>query len=317
MAAATRLADVASRRAAAAAAESAAGLHRRRVVLDAPAADRATAFVDAFEVGADDVWLVGAAGTIVRIAGDELSTIPSPTSALAAIWATGPKDVWVGGPDGQYHWDGQVWTYRPLETNPVQRGVSALWGCAANDIWAVGTSSARWDGSRWASVPVPSDVLVSDGGIRTVWGSACDDVWAGSLLDSSGTGAIYHFDGSVWTKREERPAAQLAGIGRSHVWSLAQGRLFHSNGVEAGALVSDGIVSLSPAGAAAVAVMNDAHEVSLLTGGGRDAARRAGPGRRAARCAAGARTTSGGSVRWARRRTGTARAGSVTCRPGC
>ena len=230
-----------------------------------PSGDR---FVDAFEVGADEVWLVGAAGTIVRIAGDEVSTIPSPTSALATIWATGPHDVWVGGPDGQYHWEGNVWTYRPLETNPTLRGVSALWGCAANDIWAVGASSARWDGSRWASVPVPSDALVSDGGIRAVWGSACDDVWAGSLLDSSGTGAIYHFDGSVWTKREERPAAQLAGIGRSQVWSLAQGRLFHSNGAEAGALVSDDIVSLSPAGAAAVAVMNDAHEVSLLTGGG-------------------------------------------------
>ena len=224
--------------------------------------------MDAFKVGDDDVWLVGAAGTIVRIAGDELSTIPPPTSALAAIWATGPKDVWVGGPDGQYHWDGQGWTYRPLEINRVQRGVSALWGCTANDIWAVGASTARWNGSRWASVPIPSDVLVSGGGFRTIWGSACDDVWAGSLQDSSGAGAIYHFDGSVWTRREERPASGIAGIGGSHVWSLAHGRLFHSNGVEAGALVSDDIVSLSPAGAAAVAVMNDAHEVSLLTGAG-------------------------------------------------
>jgi len=229
-----------------------------------PSGDR---FVDAFKVAADEVWLVGAAGTIVRIAGGELSTIPPPTSALAAIWASGPNDVWVGGPDGQYHWDGQGWTYRPLEINPVQRGVSALWGCAANDIWAVGTSTARWDGSRWASLPVPSDVLVSGGGFRTVWGSACDDVWTGSL-DAVGAGAIYHFDGSIWTRRDARPATELAGIGRTHVWSLAQGRLFHSNGVEAGALVSDGIVSLSPAGPSAVAVMNDAHEVSLLTGGG-------------------------------------------------
>jgi hypothetical protein len=230
-----------------------------------PSGDR---FVDAFKVAPDDVWLVGAAGTIVRVTGGNLSTIPSPTSALAAIWATGSDDVWVGGPDGQYRWDGHVWTYRPLETNPTVRGVSAFWGCAANDIWAVGSSTARWDGSRWASVSVPGDAVVSDGSIRAVWGSACDDVWAGSLRDSSGTGAIYHFDGSVWTKREERPAAQIAGIGGSHVWSLAQGRLFHSNGVEAGALVSDDIVSLCQAGAAEVAVMNDAHQVSVVTGEG-------------------------------------------------
>jgi len=230
-----------------------------------PTGDR---FVDAFQVGADDVWLVGAAGTIVRFAGGKLSAIPSPTSTLAAIWATGRDDVWVGGMAGQYHWDGQVWSQIGITTSPSARGVDAFWGCAKSDIWAMGPVATRWDGQNWAWVKVPSDVLLTDGGFRDVWGSACNDVWAGSLLESSGTGAIYHFDGSAWAKVEARPAEQLAGIGRSDVWSLAQGRLFHSNGVDPGVLVSDRVVSLSSIGKDAVGIMNDTHAVSLLASGG-------------------------------------------------
>jgi hypothetical protein len=230
-----------------------------------PSGDR---LVDALQVGADDVWLVGAAGTIVRFAGGKMSAIPSPTSTLAAIWATGPDDVWTGGYAGPYHWDGRVWSRIGITTDPTARAVDAFWGCAPNDIWAMGPIATRWDGQNWLGTKVPSDVLLTEGGFRAVWGSACNDVWAGSLLEQSGTGAIYHFDGSAWAKVEARPAEQMAGIARSDVWSLAQGRLFHSNAAAPGVFVSDRIMSLSPIGTGAVGVMNDAHTVSLLASGG-------------------------------------------------
>lgn len=230
-----------------------------------PAGDQ---FVDAVKVGADDVWLVGAAGTIVRYAGGKLSAIPSPTSTLAAIWATAADDVWAGGTSGPTHWDGQAWRPIGITTDPASSRLNAFWGCAADDIWATGPIAKRWDGKSWLGLTIPSDALLTDRDFRAVWGSACDDVWAGSLADSSGTGAIYHFDGSNWTKVEQRPAEEIAGTGRSDVWSLAQGRLFHSNGVEPGVRVSDGIVSLSAVGLDRVAVMNDAHAVSLLAAGG-------------------------------------------------
>lgn len=230
-----------------------------------PSGDR---LVDAFKVAADDLWLVGAAGTIVRVAGGKLSTIPSPTSTLAAIWATAPNDVWVGGRAGPYHWDGQAWSRIGITADPGGRVVDALWGCAPKDIWAVGPLASRWDGQNWVAAQTPSDVWINAGGFRTVWGSACNDVWAGSLLDLSGTGGIYHFDGSAWARVEARPAEQMAGIGRSDVWSLAQGRLFHSNGVDPGVLISDRAESLFPVGADRVGFMNDAHAVSLLASGG-------------------------------------------------
>ena len=238
-----------------------------------PAGDQ---LVDAVKVGADDVWLVGAAGTIVRFTGGKLSALPPAASTLAAIWATAANvdvdgdldEVWVGGTSGPYRWDGQAWRPIGITTDPGHRGVSAFWGCAASDIWAMGPIATRWDGQSWPGVTVPSDAVLTDHDFRAVWGSACDDVWAGSMADSSGTGAIYHFDGGSWTKVEQRPAEAIAGIGRSDVWSLAQGRLFHSNGVDPGVRAADGIVSLSPIGADHVAVMNDARAVSLLAGDG-------------------------------------------------
>jgi hypothetical protein len=230
-----------------------------------PSGDR---FVDAFQVGPDDVWLVGAAGTIVRLNGGQLSAIPSPSDGIAALWASASNDVWAGGPTGPYHWDGAEWSQPGITTAPNLRGVSALWGCGPKDIWAVGGIATHWDGTTWTGVTVPSDAIITDGGFRAVWGSACNDVWAGSLSDASGMGAIYHYDGSVWTKVETRPAQQLAGVGKSDVWSLAQGRLFHSNGVDPGTLVSEGIVSLFPAGPDQVGIMNDARQISLLGAGG-------------------------------------------------
>src|SRR6266700_3717116 len=51
-----------------------------------PTGDR---FVQAYAIAPDDLWLLGASGTIVRYAGGVWSTIPSPPSdALAAIWAS-------------------------------------------------------------------------------------------------------------------------------------------------------------------------------------------------------------------------------------
>jgi hypothetical protein len=178
----------------------------------------------------------------------------------------------VGGVSGPYRWDGQAWRQIGITTDPASRAVNAFWGCAADDIWAMGPIATRWDGQSWPGVNVPSDALFTDRDFRAVWGSACDDIWAGSLADASGAGAIYHFDGSAWTKVEQRPAEAIAGIGRSDVWSLAQGRLFHSNGVDPGVRVGDGIVSLAAVGAGSVGVMTDAHAVSLLASDGAQAA---------------------------------------------
>jgi hypothetical protein len=227
-----------------------------------PTSDR---FVQAFAIGDDDLWLIGASGTIVRFAGGVWSTIPSPpTDALSAIWASASDDVWVGGIGGPFHWDGHAWTQTGITSSPSDRVVNGLWGCAPNDVWAVGPVVSRWDGAQWNYVSMP----IVPGEFQAVWGSACDDVWVGFLDDAVGSGKILHWDGSAWLTTETRPAEELTGTGPDDVWSLAQGQLFQWSGLGPGTLRDSSTSSLFPVGAAAVGTMNDAHAVTLFAGGG-------------------------------------------------
>src|SRR6266700_6441633 len=172
-----------------------------------PTSDR---FVQAYAIAPDDLWLLGASGTIVRYAGGVWSTIPSPPSdALAAIWASSSSDVWVGGSAGPFHWDGHGWTQIPPPTSPGARAVTAIWGCNPNNVWVMGVVATHWDGKDLTFV----DMGLNPGGFRALWGTACDDVWTGFVDDSLGSGRVEHYDGNAWTTTETRPIEQLVGTG--------------------------------------------------------------------------------------------------------
>src|SRR6185369_6665726 len=108
-----------------------------------------------------------------------------PTGALSAIWASGPQNVWIGGPEGPWRWDGQQWVRPSLPTSPGDRAVNAIWGCSANDVWAVGPVVTHWDGSDLKYVDMPRA-----GTFHAVWGSGCNDVWAGRRDDTIGSGSV-------------------------------------------------------------------------------------------------------------------------------
>lgn len=222
-----------------------------------PTSDR---FVQAYAVGPDDLWLIGASGTIVRFAGGVWSAVPSPTSALSSIWASAPSDVWVGSPAGAYHWDGGSWSLIPPISDPGGRPVNAIWGCAPNSVWVVGPLALHWDGSQLTYPAMPSQ----PGFMRTVWGSACNDVWAGALADGSGAGRIMRWDGSSWGDIASQPAEQIVGTGPGDIWSLAQGQLFHWTGPGAGTLVNSRTLNLFPVGTDAVGTMDDGHVISIV-----------------------------------------------------
>src|SRR5688572_7478809 len=67
--------------------------------------------------------------------------------------------------------DGWCWVDPLPQGNPLR----AVWGAAANDVWAVGDAGAiiHYDGSAWraASSPVTAN-------LNGVWGSAAHVVWA-------------------------------------------------------------------------------------------------------------------------------------------
>ena len=106
----------------------------------------------------DDGWAVGHKyipgvypGVVVHYDGNDWKefTPPPGEGILYCVFALAPDDVWVGGDDGFFHYDGSSWT--PW---PVARFVMALhftsptYGCAVT----VHPSYLRWDGSCWTGV---------------------------------------------------------------------------------------------------------------------------------------------------------------------
>jgi hypothetical protein len=82
--------------------------------------------------------------------------VPNPRSTwnqLAAITAHGPRDIWVvGWQQGEgsrssltEHWDGTTWSVVPANAGQELRAVMMGGGL----VWATGTGTVRWDGSRW------------------------------------------------------------------------------------------------------------------------------------------------------------------------
>ena len=188
-----------------------------------PTSDR---FVAAYAVGVDDLWLIGASGTIVRYAGGRWSTVPSPTSALSAIWASAANDVLVGGPAGPYRWNGAAWTMIPTPASPGGRPVYSIWGCSPSDVWIVGALALHWDGNELTYPRQP----ILPGYLRAVWGSACRDVWAGALIDGSGAGRMMRWDGGGWLDIASQPAERIAGTGPDESGRSRRGSCFTGPG---------------------------------------------------------------------------------------
>ncbi|HVT08842.1 MAG TPA: hypothetical protein VHO67_15395, partial [Polyangia bacterium] len=226
-----------------------------------PTGDR---FTQAFGIGADEVWAVGTSGTLVRFHQDGTwSAVPSPMTEVYTLWGLSSNDVWAGGAQGVYRWNGQAWTASPVGTGPSSRAVYAIWGCAPEEVWGVGAALGHWSNGAWTYPTLPA----SSGQnplYKTVWGSACNDVWAGGTVAATGAGAIIHWDGAAWSPGADLPSESIVGTGAQSVWSVARGALSHWDG-DAWSPVpwAHTIWSLFPAGASQVGILDDTHAVTL------------------------------------------------------
>jgi hypothetical protein len=206
-------------------------------------------------LGPDDVW-TQFGGEVLHWDGTSWVDMHAPDAQFAfvsAFWGTSPNDVWVGGSYGGswpvvylWHWNGQAWSpgVAPASEQNSERGdISALWGFATNDIWAVGVGmpSQNWqpqiwhyDGTAWTHVATPS----LSGTVTGVWGPCARDVWAtvdlGIVNDNgvvSRPGALWHFDGNVWATVDlpYLPALRaVTGSSATDVWIAgAGGAVYH------------------------------------------------------------------------------------------
>lgn len=196
-------------------------------------------------LSAHDAWAVGSfasassPGTMTPLIlhwdGSAWKQVSSASTAkqgvLSAVAALAPDDVWTVGRTGTSlvanasvepwndalieHWNGQRWNVisssKPEQANVWLRGITAL---APNNIWAVGTSTSRidgtqhafiehWDGSHWSMVPTP--VIGATQQLIQIAALSPTDIWAvGSfalttdLTSKSSQTLIEHWDGSSW-----------------------------------------------------------------------------------------------------------------------
>jgi hypothetical protein len=174
------------------------------------------------------------------IGGDQIST---------GMWASGPNDAWMYTCNSSvppyeahlFHWDGAAWSADGSSLAGASSQVQAMWGSAADDVWAVvgpvdalgSTQFEHWNGSSW-SMEGSLAVDISSNATVPMWGSGPSDIWVASAESYNHTMA--HWDGTAWSLVPSPPPSVWApwylgiwGSGPSDVYAVA-GNVVHWDG---------------------------------------------------------------------------------------
>jgi hypothetical protein len=140
-----------------------------------------------FAVSANEVFAVGASGTILRRTDSRWTQMASnTTNDLAAVWAASATDVWAVGLDGTIRrYDGSTWR---VQASGTTVDLNAIWGSSANDVWIAGVGRVlHWDGTQFTT-------KLLSGTLLAIHGSGPNDVWV------TGENALVdHFSNGTWT----------------------------------------------------------------------------------------------------------------------
>lgn len=124
-------------------------------------------------------------------------------------------------------------------TNPNNGGaLTAVSADSRSDAWAVGNYStaarpyvpfvARWNGTRWTTIPSPNPGLANGTSLHGVSTLSPTDAWAvGAYTPSAGTAGalILHWDGSRWTQVPSPSTGDpelyaVSAVSASDVWAV-------------------------------------------------------------------------------------------------
>lgn len=163
-----------------------------------------------------DIWAVGENGLVLRYNGQQVTVVPSSTTAtLYGVWGASANDLWlVGGTPGAgrveandvlLRWNGATLT---RDTTLMRKGATLfkVWGSAQNNVYVSGETGTLWrhDGNTWTELasalsaanmglPVSSNVL-------TVHGCSASEVYA--VAGAS----VFAFDGASWRVARSAPS---------------------------------------------------------------------------------------------------------------
>lgn len=198
--------------------------------------------------GPADVYAVGDAGLLLRWDGQAWSVVniglPTAgplTGALTAVWAFGPRDVWLGAnmpAASLFHYAGAA-PAQPvaLVTN---RPVTGLWARAAGDLFAAADGVFHYDGAAWtALVPSGEPNLAA---IRAVWGTDSQHVWGAGTSSALGP-RVTTYDGARFVAQDltrvlkGSPAATTPTLS---IWMARPNDVYAVNGSDRNLMRYDG-----------------------------------------------------------------------------
>ncbi len=158
------------------------------------------AFTDTFPRSGDNT------SQVLRWTGEKWSVVKAFAGAIAGSSVIAGNDVWVFGVEGDWHYNGHVWS---RVSKKVVAGASAL---SATDVWAFtfnGTFAEHWNGHQWTSTNLASLLPpkmkngLNDPRVENILPLGPSNVYAFGTADGpgySGPSVILHYNGSRWSK---------------------------------------------------------------------------------------------------------------------
>ena len=161
---------------------------------------------------ANDVWIAGGGGTILRFDGTSWQAVLSNSGQdLSAVRGTSASDVWAVGKMGTLlHWNGTGWSLSGQSGVVTSNNLNGVFGNRENDYFAVGQSGTilHYDGTSWSKTQSGTATL------SAVFAFAANDAWA-----VGAGGVILHFDGTNWQASPQSGGVTTQAL--SAIWGSA------------------------------------------------------------------------------------------------
>lgn len=173
----------------------------------------ATRLHGAWAASINDVFAVGASGTIIRRHDGSWSAMQSgSTETLHGIWGASATNVWAVGSNGALlHFDGTGWT---PATGVTTSDLYSIWGSSATDIWVAGSGVVlHGNGTSWTSTNLA-------GTLMSISGTGPSDVW----VTGESSGVRHYTGGPAWAS--SNPGNGLTYFG---VLAIGAGNVFVSS----------------------------------------------------------------------------------------
>jgi hypothetical protein len=215
---------------------------------------------------ANDVWAFAmyssvpflgspdASPTAIHWNGSSWSVVPMPghreVQGFMAVVGVSASEAWGVGQWGTWnHFDGTAWEQLlPLSVEDTTHpfgSITAISGSGADNIWAVGSRAARFDGQTWEATPFPgrekpTDELKGMPPLNSVWTASPTHAWAVGWPD-----VLHRWTGSQWVAEPIGNMAydlrDLSGTSATDVWAVGRsnqcslftecGKILHYDGV--------------------------------------------------------------------------------------